>query len=185
MLRTGDPFGRWNAKHAAKAELLLENGRTVAGNDPTVAGNRAIVASNHGPVATTFPRPLDNGSAFNGRPGTERRRNQKDRSARLVRCSAGLFRHPSAEADDVAVRIFDVKVLRAPIRRRERLDDLRSVGNALIEKRLDSFNAGGRVKVVVVSGGACVPPGSSLLPSGEALSRPACQWRRIRLRIRK
>src|SRR5262245_30192596 len=37
-----------------------------------------------------------NGSAFNGRPGAEPRWNHKDRSARPVRCSAGLSRRRAA-----------------------------------------------------------------------------------------
>ena len=40
---------------------------------------------------------LDIGPACNGRPGAEPRWNHQDRSARPVRCSAGLSRTPSAE----------------------------------------------------------------------------------------
>src|SRR3954469_10604533 len=39
----------------------------------------------------TSPLELDNGLLIDGRPGAEPRWNHKDRSARPVRCSAGLF----------------------------------------------------------------------------------------------
>src|SRR3954464_11884320 len=50
-----------------------------------------------------------NGSAFNGRPGTEPRLNHKDHSARPVRCSAGLSRGRAASPftilDPILVRL--------------------------------------------------------------------------------
>src|SRR5687768_15667565 len=87
--------------------------------------------------------PPDNGSAFNGRPGAEALSNHKDRSARPVRCSAGLSRRLTPKADDVAVRVLDVEVLRAPFRRRQRLEDFRSVGNALLVEGVNPLHAGG------------------------------------------
>ena len=47
-------------------------------------------SSTHKTAMTHFIEVLLNGSAFNGRPGTEPRSNHKDRFARPVRCSAWL-----------------------------------------------------------------------------------------------
>jgi hypothetical protein len=51
--------------------------------------------SNH--PTLTYSSSTPNGSAFNGRPGTEPGSNHKDRSARLARCSAWLSRGRIAE----------------------------------------------------------------------------------------
>ena len=41
-------------------------------------------------------------------------------------------------ADDVAIRVLDIEVLRAPLGRRDRLDDRHTVGDALLVERLDA-----------------------------------------------
>src|SRR5439155_7745991 len=62
-----------------------------------------------------------------------------------------LSRRRAAEADDVAVGVLDVEILRAPLRRREWLEDLRTVGNALPIECLDALHARGGVEMLVLS----------------------------------
>jgi len=47
----------------------------------------------------------------------------------------------AAEADDVAIRVLDIEVLRAPLGRRDRLDDRDAVGDALLVARFDAVHA--------------------------------------------
>src|SRR5437870_2950668 len=56
-----------------------------------------------------------------------------------------------AEADDIAVGILDVEVLRAPRRRREWFDDPCAIRCALCVKRLDAINAGCCVQMLVLT----------------------------------
>lgn len=42
----------------------------------------------------------------------------------------------AAEADDVAIRILDIEALRAPLGRRDRLDDRHAVGECFSRNRL-------------------------------------------------
>ena len=51
------------------------------------------------------------------------------------------FGRAAAEADDVAIRVLDIEALRAPLGRRDRLDDRHTVGDALLVERLDAVNA--------------------------------------------
>jgi hypothetical protein len=54
--------------------------------------------------------------------------------------SAGAW--TAAEADDVAVGILDVEVLRAPRDNRKRFEDYRTVTNALLVERFDRLTVG-------------------------------------------
>src|SRR5258708_8564968 len=53
------------------------------------------------------------------------------------------------EADDIAIGVLDVEVLRAPRSRRKRLDDRCAVRCALRIERLDAVHTGRRVEVLV------------------------------------
>src|SRR5215212_231368 len=57
----------------------------------------------------------------------------------------------AAEADDVAIRVLDIEALRAPLGRRDRLDDRHAVGDALLVERLDAVNACRGVEMIVVA----------------------------------
>src|SRR5688572_28261383 len=57
----------------------------------------------------------------------------------------------AAEADDVTVRILDVEILRSPLCRRQRLQDRDAVGDALVEKGLNTIDAGCRVEVLMIT----------------------------------
>ena len=62
-----------------------------------------------------------------------------------------VCRRTAAKADDVAVGILDVEVLRAPRGRRERLQNRCAVGDALPEEGFDAVHAGCSVEVLVVA----------------------------------
>src|SRR5207245_11119255 len=68
-----------------------------------------------------------------------------DADMSLVRC-----RSP-AEGDDIAVGVLDVKVLRAPCRRRQRLDDPCAIRGALRVECLDAVNAARGVEMLVLT----------------------------------
>src|SRR5881628_1008593 len=68
----------------------------------------------------------------------------------MVPIIAWLSRRCAAEADDIAVRFLNVEILRAPLRRRQRLEDLGAVGDALLVERLDAFHARGGVQVLIL-----------------------------------
>ena len=57
----------------------------------------------------------------------------------------------ATEADDVAVGVLDIEVLRAPRRGRERLDDRYAVGDALLVERFDAVDARRGVEMLVVA----------------------------------
>jgi hypothetical protein len=57
----------------------------------------------------------------------------------------------ATEADDVAIWIFDIEVLRAPLGRHDRLEDRHAVSDALLVERLDSVNARRGVEMIVVT----------------------------------
>src|ERR1041384_5335582 len=57
----------------------------------------------------------------------------------------------AAEADYVAIRILNIKVLRAPLGRRDRLDDRHAVGDALLVECLDTVNTRRGVEMIVVA----------------------------------
>ena len=65
---------------------------------------------------------------------------------RLLACDRA-----AAEADDVAIRVLDIEALRAPLSRRDRLDDHHAVGDALLVERLDAVNACRGVEMIVVA----------------------------------
>src|SRR6185503_14704590 len=68
------------------------------------------------------------------------------RANRLLACGWA-----AAEADDVAIRVLDIEALRAPLGRRDRLDDRHAVGDALLVERLDAVNARRGVEMIVVA----------------------------------
>ena len=47
-------------------------------------------------------------------------------------------------------RILDIEVLRAPLGRRDRLDDRHAVGDALLVEHLDAVNARRGIEMIVV-----------------------------------
>ena len=57
----------------------------------------------------------------------------------------------AAEADDVAIRVLDIEAPRAPLGRRDRLDDSHAVSDALLVERLDAVNARRGVEMIVVA----------------------------------
>ena len=57
----------------------------------------------------------------------------------------------AAEADDVAIRVLDIEVLRAPLGRRDRRYDRHAVGDALLVECLDAVNARRGVEIFVVA----------------------------------
>src|SRR5688572_33025637 len=57
----------------------------------------------------------------------------------------------AAEADDVAVRILDVEILRPPIGRRQRLENRDATGDAVVEEGFNPIDAGCRVEVFVLA----------------------------------
>ena len=57
----------------------------------------------------------------------------------------------AAEADDVAIRVLDIKALRAPLGCHDRLDDRHAVGDALFVEYLDAINARRGVEMIVVA----------------------------------
>jgi hypothetical protein len=65
---------------------------------------------------------------------------------RLLACGRA-----AAEADDVAIRVLDIEVLRAPLGRRDRLDNRHAVGDALLVERLNAINARRGVEMIVVA----------------------------------
>src|SRR5215217_5598412 len=65
---------------------------------------------------------------------------------RLLACGRA-----AAEADNVAIRVLDIEVLRAPLSRRDRLDDRHTGGYALLVERLDAVNACRGVEMIVVA----------------------------------
>src|SRR6187402_1920312 len=60
-------------------------------------------------------------------------------------------RRSPTEADDVAVGVLDIEVLRAPRRRRERLHDLYAVRDTLLVERFDAIDAGRRIEMLMVA----------------------------------
>ena len=77
-----------------------------------------------------------------------------------------------AEADDVAIQVLDIEALRAPLGRRDRLDDCYAVGDALLVERLDAVNARRGVEMIVMR--LCWRSASFLaLPSSEVPVRLA------------
>jgi hypothetical protein len=76
---------------------------------------------------------------------------------RLLACGRA-----AAEADDVAIRVVDIEALRAPLGRRDRLDDRHAVGDALLVERLDGVNGRGGVEMFVVAPVLAVPVVSTL-----------------------
>src|SRR5689334_15846124 len=56
----------------------------------------------------------------------------------------------TTEADDVAVWVLDIEVLRSPWRSHKRLEDCRTVGDALLVEGFDAIDARRRVEVLVV-----------------------------------
>ena len=65
---------------------------------------------------------------------------------RLLACGRA-----AAEANDVAIWVLDIEALRAPLGRRDRLDDRHAVGDALLVERLDAVNARRDVEMIVVA----------------------------------
>src|SRR4029450_12705652 len=63
-------------------------------------------------------------------------------------------RRTAAKADDVTVGVLHIEVLRAPRRRRERLQNRCTVGDAITEKGFDAVHAGRSVEVLVGAPGA-------------------------------
>jgi len=57
----------------------------------------------------------------------------------------------AAEADDVAIRALDIEALRAPLGRRDRIDDRDAVGDAFLVERLDAVNARPGIEMIVVA----------------------------------
>src|SRR6187200_2813017 len=57
----------------------------------------------------------------------------------------------AAEANEVAIRILDVEVLRAPCGRGERFENRDAVGGALLVERFDAVDACRRIEVLVVA----------------------------------
>lgn len=57
----------------------------------------------------------------------------------------------AAEGNDVAVRVFDIKVLCAPVSSRKRLDDRYAVGDALFVERFDAIDARRGVEMLVIA----------------------------------
>jgi len=55
----------------------------------------------------------------------------------------------ATERDDVTVRVFNIEILRAPRRRLQRLENLRSVGNTLFVEGFDAFDARRGIEVVL------------------------------------
>ena len=51
----------------------------------------------------------------------------------------------------MAIRILDIEALRAPLGRRDRLDDRHPIGDALLVERLDAVNASRGVEMIVVA----------------------------------
>src|SRR6266550_6254696 len=85
--------------------------------------------------------------------GTEAKRREKRREAGVPfsRCTS-WFHHShraAPEADDVAIGVLDVEVLRAPRGRGKRLDDRCTVRGALLIERLDAVNTRRRVEMLV------------------------------------
>jgi hypothetical protein len=68
------------------------------------------------------------------------------RATRLLACGRA-----TVEAEDVAIRILDIEALRAPLGRRDRLDDRKAVCDALLVERLDAVNARRGVEMIVVA----------------------------------
>src|SRR5687767_14296808 len=67
-------------------------------------------------------------------------------------CIESLHRFSTAaEADDVAVRILDVEVLRPPLSRRQRLQNRDTVGDARVEESFDAIDAGCRIEVFMIA----------------------------------
>ena|SRR5437870_10983423 len=60
-------------------------------------------------------------------------------------------RRTAAKADDVAVGILHIEVLRAPRGRRERFQNRCTVGDALPEEGFDAVHAGCGVEVLIVA----------------------------------
>ena len=60
-----------------------------------------------------------------------------------------LARSRAAERDDVAVRVFNVEIPRAPRRQFQRLEDLRAIGDTLFVECLDALNARRGIEVLV------------------------------------
>src|SRR6267142_1493271 len=57
----------------------------------------------------------------------------------------------AAERDDVAVRVFNVEILRAPRRHFQRLDDPGAIGDTLFVECLDAVDARRGIEVLVFS----------------------------------
>ena len=68
---------------------------------------------------------------------------------RAQRARRSVYGRATPEAEDIAIGVLDVEVLRAPRSRRQRLDDRCAVRCALCIKRLDAIHTGGRVEVLV------------------------------------
>src|SRR5688500_16229838 len=75
---------------------------------------------------------------------------------------AVLARWRAAETDDIAVRVFNIEVLRTPRRRLKRLEDLHAVGDTLFVERLDALDTRRRIEVLVFQ---------AMLPLGRILGR--------------
>src|SRR5690349_19691434 len=60
-------------------------------------------------------------------------------------------RRTAAERDDVAVRVLDVEVLRAPLRRGERSEDRYAARDALLVECLDAGHAGRGIEMLVLA----------------------------------
>jgi hypothetical protein len=60
-------------------------------------------------------------------------------------------RRTATEADDVAVGIFDIEVFRGPRGSRERLDDRRTVADALLVEGFDALDACRGIEMLVIA----------------------------------
>src|SRR3982074_3326584 len=68
---------------------------------------------------------------------------------RILRRNRSVSGRATPEADDIAIGVLDVEVLRAPRSRRKRLDDRCAVRSALRIERLDAVHTGRRVEVLI------------------------------------
>src|SRR5580765_3150979 len=72
-------------------------------------------------------------------------------TVRSVGSISVLARCRAAETDDIAVRVFNIEVLRAPRRRLKRLEDLRAVSDTLFVECFDTLDTRQGIEVLVFS----------------------------------